>query len=53
MARYHIKPEFMDLWGRETTEKTVVTSSDVKQFAIEWETTEEELLGQLIETEEE
>lgn len=45
---YKIKPEFLDLWGEDATEDTVITESDLEMIARGWEKTPEELLEQLI-----
>lgn len=45
---YKIKPEFLDLWGEDATEDTVITESDLEMIARGWEKSPEELLEQLI-----
>ena len=49
MKTYRIKPEFLHLWGSETTTETVVTESDVERFASEWDVDLEDLRDELIE----
>lgn len=48
MKKYTIKPEYLDLWGSEADENTVITEEDVARFAHDWETSEDELKSQLI-----
>lgn len=45
--RYHIRPEYLPLWGEYTPEDYVVTESELRDQAREWEMSEEELLEQL------
>ena len=51
MKKYTIRPEFLSLWGSETTEETVIDAAEVERLAAEWETPVEELLEQLKEIE--
>lgn len=45
---YKIKPEFLELWGEDATEDTVITENDLEMIARGWEKAPEELLDQLI-----
>lgn len=46
-AKYHVKGEYMDLWGSETNDNTVIDGKDLERFAADWETTVGELIDQL------
>jgi hypothetical protein len=48
MKTYTIKPEYVDLWGSEISNDTVITEDEVERLAEEWETPVDELLEQLI-----
>lgn len=48
MKKYTIKPEYLDLWGSEADENTIITEKDVARFAHELETSVDELKSQLI-----
>jgi hypothetical protein len=48
MNTYHIKPEYLPLWGSECTEDTIVTEDELQRLADEWEKPLDELLDQLI-----
>ena len=48
MTRYRIKPEYIDLWGSEANEETVITQDDVEMCARGWEMDVDELMEQLI-----
>ena len=51
MKTYTIKPEYLDMWeggDMPSDPNRVITEDDVRIFAKEWESTEEELLEQLI-----
>ena len=45
--RYHIRPEYLSMWGDYTPEDYVVTESELRDLAREWEKSEDELLEQL------
>lgn len=45
---YHIKPEYIDLWGSDATDETIIDDADVNRFASDWDKTREEILEQLI-----
>ena len=45
---YHVKPEYLTMWGDETTDETVIEQSELERLAAEWEKPIEELLEQLI-----
>ncbi|MBR4352727.1 MAG: hypothetical protein IKQ01_06615 [Bacteroidales bacterium] len=45
---YKIKKEYLNLWGEEATEDTVITSDDLEMIARGWEKKPEELMDQLI-----
>ena len=53
MKTYHIMPEYLTLWGAETTEDTIIATEEIDRLAAEWGTPVEELMSQLIEIEEE
>lgn len=44
---YHIKEEYLSLWGEETTTETIITQDELERLAAEWEKPVEELLKQL------
>ena len=45
--RYRIKPEFIDLWGSDANEESVVTESDIERLAVDWDMTPEQIREQL------
>ena len=45
---YKIKPEYLDLWGEDATEETIITDEDLEMIARGWEKTPDELMDQLI-----
>ena len=45
--RYKIKPEYLDLWGSEANEDSVVTESDIERLAVDWDMTPEQIREQL------
>ena len=47
MAEYHIKPEYIDLWGDEANGDTVIRGTELKGYADGWEKTVPELIEQL------
>lgn len=49
MKTYTIKPEFLHLYGKDANPMTVLTESDVENFAQEWEMDEFDIRQQLIE----
>lgn len=44
---YHIKPEFLHLWGSDATESTIVYSTLVSTLARDWGKSVDELMDQL------
>ena len=46
---YHVKEEYLSLWGEDTTEDTVVTQDELERLADEWGKPVDELLEQLTE----
>ena len=44
---YTIKPEYIDRWGSEANEETIVTEYDVTRLAEEWSMTTDAVLEQL------
>ena len=48
MRTYKIKPEYLDFWGAGLSEKSIITSEDVKRFAKEKNMTLAETIPQLI-----
>ena len=51
MKTYHIKPEFLDAWGNETTPETVIDEAEIDRLAAEWGLEKAALLEQLEEIE--
>ena len=49
MATYKIKPEYMDLWGEDANEDTVLTEEDLEMITRGWGKTPDEVMYQLIE----
>lgn len=47
MKLYHVREEFLSLWGPDTTPYTIITEDEIARLAEEWETTPEELLDDL------
>ena len=47
-TQYHIKPEYLPLWGDDATEETVLTGDDVETICRGWEKPVSEILDQLI-----
>lgn len=45
---YKIKPEFLDLWGEDATEDTILTEQDVEDIARGWDKTPADVMDQLI-----
>ena len=45
---YKIKPEYIDLWGADATEDTIITDEDLEMIARGWEKNPDELKDQLI-----
>lgn len=45
---YKIKPEFIDQWGADATEESIITEADLEMIARGWEMKPEDLLDQLI-----
>lgn len=45
---YKIKPEFLDLWGEDATEETVLTEQDVEDIARGWDKRPDDVMDQLI-----
>ena len=46
---YTVKPEYLDQWGEDVTEDTIITQDELERLAAEWDKPVEELLEQLIE----
>jgi len=44
---YKIKPEFIDQWGSDADDETIVSEPEVKRFAAYWGCTVDDLLKQL------
>jgi hypothetical protein len=51
MKTYHIKPEFLEAWGNETTPETVIDEAELDRLAAEWGLEKAALLEQLEELE--
>lgn len=49
--KYRIKSEYLDLWGEDATERTVITDDDLEMIARGWDTNPEDLKSQLIKEE--
>lgn len=47
MATYKIKPEYIDLWGDEANDETVLTEDDIEMIAHGWEKPVDEIIDQL------
>lgn len=47
MKYFRIRPEFLTLWGEETTADTVVTMNDIEELAADWEKPVEDLMQQV------
>lgn len=45
---YKIKPEFLDLWGSDATEETVLTDDDIEMITRGWDKTPADVMDQLI-----
>ena len=45
---YNIKPEYLDLWGEDATEDTILTEQEVADIARGWDKTTEDVVDQLI-----
>ena len=45
---YKIKPEFLELWGEDATEETILTEQDVEDIARGWDKTSADVMDQLI-----
>ena len=48
MKTYRIRPEFLDLWGSDATEDTVLTDDDLEMITRGWEKTPADVMDQLI-----
>lgn len=44
---YHIKSDYLTMWGSDCTEETVIDQTELERLAAEWEKPVEELLEQL------
>lgn len=44
---YTIKPEYIDLYGADATEETILNREQIESFASEWEKPVDELIEQL------
>lgn len=51
MKTYHIKPEFLEAWGNETTPETVIDECELDRLSREWGVDKAALLEQLEEIE--
>ena len=47
VTEYHIKADYLPLWGSWCDENTVITYDEVENLAAEWDKTVDELLSQL------
>ena len=48
MSKYRIIPEYLDQWGTDCNEETIITGEEVCRLAEEWETPIEDLMLQLV-----
>lgn len=46
---YHIRPEYLHLWGSECTEETVIDERELRRLSGEWGISVDELAEQLVE----
>ena len=46
-AKYHIREEFMDLWGAEANADTVIEGAEIQRLASEWDKSVNEIIEQL------
>lgn len=44
MASYKIKPEYLNLWGEDATEETIITGEDLDMIILGWDKTPAELM---------
>lgn len=49
MKYYHIRPEYLSVWGENTDENTTVSAAEVEELSRQWGKPVPELLDQLIE----
>ena len=49
MKTYKIKEEYLDNWGADATENTILTLEDVEEITRGWDKTPEDVMDQLIE----
>lgn len=45
---YHIKPEYLSMWGEDATEDTVIDQAELERLATEWGAEIDDLKDQLI-----
>lgn len=45
---YHIKPEYLSMWGEDATEDTVIDQTELERLAAEWGAEIDDLKDQLI-----
>ena len=46
---YHVRPEYLHLWGSECTEETVIDERELRRLSGEWGISVDELAEQLVE----
>ena len=45
---YTIKPEYLNLWGEDVTEETIIDAAEIERLSKEWNKPIEELMDQLV-----
>ena len=45
---YTIKPEYLNLWGEDVTEETIIDAAEIERLSEEWDKPIEELMDQLV-----
>ena len=45
--KYKIKPEYLDLWGEDATEETILDEEEIKAIARGWDKDVSEVIDQL------
>jgi len=46
--KYKIKPEYLDLWGDDATEETIITEAELEMITRGWEKEPDDVMDQLI-----
>ena len=45
---FHIKPEYLDMWGNDATEETTLTYADIENITRGWDKTPYDVINQLV-----